>query len=36
MVAISKGNKKLIVKNIFDYFRESVDQEISSFNALFF
>jgi len=32
---ISKKNKELIVKNIQDYFRENLNQNIGSFDALF-
>mgnify|MGYP006196103893 CR=1 FL=1 len=35
MTEISKESKKLIVKNIQDYFRENLNQEIGNFEALF-
>ncbi len=35
MTEISKETKELIAKNIQDYFRENLDQEIGSFDALF-
>ena len=35
MAEISKESKELIIKSIQDYFRENLDQEIGSFDALF-
>ena len=35
MSEISKESKKIIVKNIQDYFKENLDQKIGSFDALF-